>query len=75
MDDFSIFDISFNECLANLSTVLKICEEVNLVLSWEKSHFMVQEGIVLGHRMSEKGIEVDKAKIDLISNLCVPTFP
>ena len=73
MDDFSIFDISFNECLANLSTVLKICEEVNLVLSWEKSHFMVQEGIVLGHRMSEKGIEVDKAKIDLISNLPVPT--
>jgi len=59
--DFSIFGSSFDVCLANLSTVLKRCEEVNLVLSWEKSHFMVQEGIVLGHKVSKKGIEVDKA--------------
>jgi len=73
MDDFSIFDISFNECLANLSTVLKRCVEVNLVLSWERSHFMTQEEIVLDHRVFEKGIEVDKSKIDLISNLPVPT--
>ena len=41
MDDFSVFGSSFDVCLANLSTVLKRCEEVNLVLSWKKSHFMV----------------------------------
>jgi len=46
MDDFSIFGSFFNVCLAKLSTVLKRCEEVNLVLSSKKSHFMVQEGIV-----------------------------
>ena len=63
MDDFSIFCSSFDECLANLSIMLKRCEKVNLVLSWEKSHFMVQEGIVLGHKVSEKGIEVDKARL------------
>jgi len=59
--------------LANLFTVLKKCEEVNLVLSWKKSHFMVQEGIMLGHKGSKKGIEVDKTKIDLIYNLSIPT--
>ena len=73
MDDFSVFASSFDVCLANLSTVLKRCEEVNLVLSWEKSHSMVQEGIVLGHKMSKKGIEVDKAKVDLIANMPVPS--
>ncbi|XP_075504542.1 uncharacterized protein LOC142541980 [Primulina tabacum] len=56
----------------NLITVLKRCEETNLVLNWEKCHFMVQEGIVLGHKVSEKGIEVDKAKIEVIKNLPPP---
>jgi len=74
MNDFSIFGSSFDVCLANLSTVLKRCEEVNLVLSWEKSHFIVQEGIVLGHKVSKKGIEVDKAKVDLIANLPLPSY-
>jgi len=41
MNDFSVFGLSFDECLVNLSTMLKRCEEVNLVLSWEKSHFLV----------------------------------
>ena len=72
IDDFSVFGFFFDVSLANLSIVLKRCEEVNLVLSWEKSHFMVQEGIVLGHKVSKKGIEIDKAKVDLISNLPVP---
>jgi len=58
-------------CLANLCNVVKRCEEVNLVLNWEKSHFVVQEKIVLGHKVSKKGIEVDKAKVDLISDLPV----
>ena len=73
MDDFSIFGYSFDVCLANLSIVLKRCEEVNVILSWEKSHFMVQEGTVLGHKVSQKGIEVDKVKVDLISNILVPS--
>ena len=73
MDDFLVFSCSFDVCLTNLSTVLKRCEEVNLVLSWEKSHFMVQEGIMLGHKVSKKEIKVDKAKVDLISTLLVPS--
>ena len=71
MDDFSIFGFSFDNCLHNLSLVLKCCKETNLILSWEKSHFMVQEGIVLGH-ISKRGIEVDKAKVELIKNLPCP---
>ncbi|KAG7529819.1 Ribonuclease H-like superfamily, partial [Arabidopsis suecica] len=62
MDDFSVYGSSFSSCLLNLCRVLKRCEETNLVLNWEKCHFMVREGIVLGHKISEEGIEVDKAK-------------
>ncbi|GKA66221.1 reverse transcriptase domain-containing protein [Tanacetum coccineum] len=53
--------------------MLKRCEDTNLALNWEKSHFMVKEGIVLGHKISKKGIEVDKAKINVISKLPHPT--
>ena len=35
------------------------------MLNWEKCHFMVTKGVVLGHIVSEKGIEVDKAKIEV----------
>ena len=73
MDNFSIFSSSFDECHPNLSTVLKRYAEVNLVLTQEKSHFMIQEEIVLGHKVSKKGIEVDKAEFDLISNLFMPS--
>lgn len=59
MDDFSIFGSSFDSCLDNLSIVLQRCEKTNLVLNWEKCHFMVHEGIVLGHKISTRGIEVD----------------
>ena len=72
IDDFSIFGPSFHQCLNNLDRVLKRCEETDLVLNWEKCHFMVKEGIVLGHKISKKGIEVDKAKVDLIANLPPP---
>ena len=72
MDDFSVFGCSFDECLNHLQLVLTRCEEKNLVLNWEKCHFMVQKGIVLGHIISSNGIEVDKAKIDLIANLPAP---
>ncbi|GKB58346.1 reverse transcriptase domain-containing protein [Tanacetum coccineum] len=73
MDDFSVFGNSFSTCLTNLDKILKRCEDTNLALNWEKSHFMVKEGIVLGHKISKKGIEVDKAKIDVISKLPHPT--
>ena len=61
MDDFSVLGSSFDNCLESLRLVLIRCEETNLVLNWEKCHFMVQEGIVLGHRISARGIEVDRA--------------
>ncbi|KAD5961340.1 hypothetical protein E3N88_12813 [Mikania micrantha] len=73
MDDFSIFGPSFETCLEQLTKVLQRCVETNLVLSWEKSHFMVQEGIVLGHVISSRGIEVDHAKVQVISTLPPPT--
>ena len=72
MDDFLVFGSSFEECLHHLTLVLAQCKEKNLVLNWEKYHFMVKQGIVLGHVISPKGIEVDKAKVDLISNLSPP---
>ncbi|WJX19736.1 hypothetical protein P8452_09381 [Trifolium repens] len=72
MDDFSVFGPSFAHCLNNLDTVLKRCVETNLVLNWEKCHFMVTEGIVLGHKISSRGIEVDKAKVDVIEKLPPP---
>ncbi|GJT15626.1 reverse transcriptase domain-containing protein [Tanacetum coccineum] len=73
MDDFLVFGNSFSTCLTNLDKMLKWCEDTNLALNWEKSHFMVKEGIVLGHKISKKGIEVNKAKIDVISKLPHPT--
>ncbi|XP_048432059.1 uncharacterized protein LOC125473373, partial [Pyrus x bretschneideri] len=73
MDDFSVFGKSFDGCLSNLSLILNRCVETNLVLNWEKCHFMVKQGIVLGHIISEKGIEVDKSKVDLVRHLPAPT--
>ncbi|KAM1515450.1 hypothetical protein ACFX10_014554 [Malus domestica] len=73
MDDFSVFGDSFDGCLENLTLILKRCVETNLVLNWEKCHFMVRQGIVLGHIVSERGIEVDKSKIDLVRYLPSPT--
>nr|GEZ90416.1 reverse transcriptase domain-containing protein [Tanacetum cinerariifolium] len=73
MDDFSVFGNSFNTCLSHLEKMLKRCEDTNLCLNWEKSHFMVKEGIVLGHKISKNGLEVDKAKVDVIAKLPHPT--
>ncbi|GJY14719.1 reverse transcriptase domain-containing protein [Tanacetum coccineum] len=69
MDDFSVFGNSFDSCLNNLSKMLARFKETNLVLNWEKCHFMVKEGIVLRHKISKAGIEVDKAKVDVIAKL------
>ncbi|KAF8104119.1 hypothetical protein N665_0178s0005 [Sinapis alba] len=69
MDDFSVYGSSFSVCLSNLCRILRRCEEKDLVLNWEKCHFMVRDGIVLGHKISEKDIEVDKAKIEVMTSL------
>ena len=69
MDNFSVIGSCFDECLENLGLVLKRCMETNLVLKWEKCHFMVRGGIILGHQISEKGIEVYRAKIKVIEKL------
>ncbi|GKC54423.1 reverse transcriptase domain-containing protein [Tanacetum coccineum] len=71
MDDFSVFGNSFSTCLSN--KMLKRCKDTNLALNWGKSHFMVKEGIVLGHKILKKGIKVDKSKIDFIVKLPHPT--
>ncbi|GJY97284.1 reverse transcriptase domain-containing protein [Tanacetum coccineum] len=73
MDDFSVFGDSFDSCLSNLEKMLKWCEDTNLVLNWEKCHFMCREGIMLGHKISKSGIEVDRAKVDVITKLPHPT--
>ena len=73
MDDFSVIGSTFDDCLHNLTLVLKRCIETDLALNWEKCHFMVREGIVLGHQVSEKGIEVDRAKTEIIEKLPPPT--
>ncbi|GKE93123.1 reverse transcriptase domain-containing protein, partial [Tanacetum coccineum] len=72
MDDFSVFGNSFDNCMNNLDKMLQCCKDAHLVLNWEKCHFMVKEGIVLGHKVYEAGLEVDKAKIDVISKLPPP---
>ncbi|GKB48200.1 reverse transcriptase domain-containing protein [Tanacetum coccineum] len=72
MDDFSVFGNSFKNCLFRVDKMLQRCEDTNLCLNWEKSHFMVKEGIFLGHKISKKWIEVDKAKIDVIAKLPHP---
>ncbi|GJX27700.1 reverse transcriptase domain-containing protein [Tanacetum coccineum] len=73
MDDFSVFGDSFSTCLTHLEKMLKRCEDTNLSLNWEKSHFMVKEGIVLGHKISKSGLEVDRAKVKIIAKLLHPT--
>ena len=74
MDDIIIYGSTFEECLVNLEAVLNRCIEKDLVFNWEKCHFMVYQGIVLGHIISKKGIEVDKANVDLIVKLSSPTI-
>nr|GEX94736.1 reverse transcriptase domain-containing protein [Tanacetum cinerariifolium] len=72
MDDFSVFGNSFENCLSRLDKILQRCEDTNLCLNWEKSHFMVKEVIVLGHKISKNRIEVNKAKVDVIAKLPYP---
>nr|GEU87750.1 reverse transcriptase domain-containing protein [Tanacetum cinerariifolium] len=70
---FKVFENSFENCLSRLDKMLQRCEDTNLSLNWEKSHFMVKEGIVFGHKISKNEIEVDRAKVDVIAKLPHPT--
>ena len=72
-DDITIYGGNFEDCLANLETILNRCIKKNLVLNWKKCHFMVHQGIFLRHVISYEGIEVDKAKVQIISKLPPPT--
>lgn len=72
MNDFSVYDSSFSSCFCNMCKVLERCVDKHLVLKWEKCYFMVPYGIVLGNMISELGIEVDKAKIKVMTSLQPP---
>ena len=69
MDDFFIYGDSFDQCLHHLELVLQRYAEKNLTLNWEKYHFMIRRGIILGHEISKNRIEVDKTKIEVIAKL------
>ncbi|GKC93104.1 reverse transcriptase domain-containing protein, partial [Tanacetum coccineum] len=69
MDDFSVFGKSSDHYLNNLDKMIQHCKDANLVLNWEKCHLTIKEGVVLGHKVSSAGLEVEKAKIDVISKL------
>jgi len=69
MDDFSIYGDSFDQCLHHLELILKYCARKNLTLNWKKCHFMITYEIILGHQISRKGTEMDRAKIDVIVKL------
>jgi hypothetical protein len=73
MDDFSVYGKKFVDCLATLDKIITRCVEVDLVLNWEKCHFMVKQGIVLGHVISERGMEVDKTRVETVEQLPPPT--
>nr|GEV96861.1 reverse transcriptase domain-containing protein [Tanacetum cinerariifolium] len=73
MDEFLVFGNYFENFLSRLDKMLQRCEDTNLSLNWEKSHFMFKEGIVLGQNFSKNGIEVDRAKVDVIAKLPHPT--
>ncbi|KAL2243926.1 UNVERIFIED_CONTAM: Retrovirus-related Pol polyprotein from transposon 17.6 [Sesamum indicum] len=72
MDDFTVYGNSFEDCLEKLTKVLERCIEKNLVLNYEKCHFMVDQGLILGHIVSSRGIEVDRSKVDVIKSLPYP---
>ena len=73
MDDFTVYGSSFDKCLKNLETVLQRCQDKQLALNWEKCHFMVTEGIILGHKIYATGLEVDQSKVSIIKTLAHPT--
>ena len=74
MDDFSVYGSIFEKCLEKLETILQRYQDKNLALNWENCHFMVTEGIVLGHKISAVGLKVDQAKVSIKKTLLPPTI-
>jgi len=72
MDNFFIYEDSFDQCLHHLEHILPQCAEKSMTMNLEKCHFIIKYEIVLGHEIFRKGIEVDKAKIDVIAKLHIP---
>ncbi|WMV41754.1 hypothetical protein MTR67_035139 [Solanum verrucosum] len=72
MDAFLVMEETFEACLEHLYRVLQRCVETNLVFNYEKCHFMVKKGILLGHKISGDGIQVDQDKVELITKLPSP---
>ena len=72
MDDFTPYGSDFQEALSNLGKVLDKCIEMNLSLSLEKCEFFMTEGIVLGHAISQQGLQVDPNKIFIIQRVTPP---
>lgn len=72
MYDFTVYGKNLEQCLGHLKQTLIRCVQSDLVLNYKKCHFMVREGKVLGHVVSEKGVQVDKAKVESISKLPYP---
>ena len=72
MDDFTPYGSDFQEALSNLGKVLDKCIEMNLSLSPEKCEFLMTEGTVLGHAISQQGLQVDPNKIAIIQRVPPP---
>lgn len=70
----SLFGESFDVYLEYLVKILPYCEETTLVLTQEKCHFLVKQGIVLGNKVSKQGLEVDQAKIEVIEKYPPPIY-
>ena len=75
MDDLTLYGDYFAEGLENLKKVLKICKKKHVSLSTIKCHMMVKEGIVLGHLLSDVGIQVDPARVEVILNFPTQKTP
>ena len=73
MDDFTFHGNTVEVARDNLEKVLKWCIDTNLSLSHEKCHMLMTKGIVLGHLISSKGIQVDPKKIQIIQDLPIPS--
>ena len=70
--DLFVYSTSFWHCSHNLHKVLQRCEQMNLVLNRKKCHFIIQERVVLSHAISNKGIEVDKVKMEIMEKVPPP---
>lgn len=68
MDEYFVCEDSFIKCLTNLVWVLERCEDTNLVLNWEKCHFMINEGIVRDTAFLRKGWKWIRLKLKSSKN-------